>query len=42
MNSGVDIAKCVVPSCLGVFSFSTACPAALLGTRSLASAGWLM
>lgn len=39
MNSSGDSTRWVVPSRLGVFRFSTTCPAALVCTRSLASAG---
>ena len=42
MNSSGDITKWVVPSRLGVLSLSTPCPAALVCTRSLASAGRVM
>jgi len=42
MNSSGDITKCVVPSRQGVLSLSTTCPAALVCTRSLASAGRVM
>ena len=37
-----DITRYVVPSRQGVFSFSATCPAALVCTRSLASAGRVM
>ncbi|HYN62239.1 MAG TPA: hypothetical protein VET87_22285 [Rubrivivax sp.] len=42
MNSSGDMTECVVPSRRGVFSFNTPCPAALVCTRSLASAGRVM
>ena len=42
MNSRGDIIRCVVPSRQGVLSLSTTCPAALVCTRSLASAGRVM
>ena len=42
MNSSGDMARCVVPSHQGVFNLSTTCPAALVCTRSLASAGRVM
>ena len=37
-----DITMCVVSSRQGVLSLSTMCPAALVCTRSLASAGRVM
>ena len=42
MNSSGDRTGFVVPSRRGVFSLSTTCPAALVRTRSLASAGRAM
>jgi len=42
MNSSGDITKCVAPSRHAVFSLSTTCPAALVCTRSLASAERVM
>ena len=42
LNSSGDITRCVVPSRHGVLSLSTTCPAALVCTRSLASAGRVM
>jgi predicted MFS family arabinose efflux permease len=42
MNSSGDITRWVVPSRQAVLSLSTTCPAALVCTRSLASAGRVM
>jgi len=39
MNSSGDITMCVVPSRQAVLSLRTTCPALLICTRSLASAG---
>jgi hypothetical protein len=42
MNSSGETTKCVMPSRQGVLSFNATCPAALVCTRSLASAGRVM
>jgi len=42
MNSSGDITMWVVPSRQAVLSLSTTCPAALICTRSLTSAGRVM
>lgn len=42
MNSSGDMTRCVVPSRQAVLSLSTTCPAALVCTRSLVSAGRVM